>query len=169
VARARGVIVRAVVVLLMLSAALSSVAHAQSTLDAGVKPELRIDVITARSSTVLQAGGGVEIPAGYYARVGIIGAVGALVSSGERSGNGRLDVIGRFLFDPFREHAWGISAGAGVSLRAAQHDRVRPYLATVFDVEGPRGGNGVSPAFQVGLGGGIRVGAALRWSGRVTR
>ncbi len=162
-------IARGVVSWLLLAVAVASRADAQSTLEAGVKPEVRIDAITARSSTVLQAGGGVEIPAGYYARVGVIGAIGAPVSSGDRSVNGRLDIIGRFLFDPFREHRWGLSAGAGVSLRAAQRDRVRPYLATVLDLEGPRGDAGYAPALQVGLGGGLRIGAALRWGGRVTR
>lgn len=154
---------------LLLVAALSTPAQAQATLDAGVKPELRVDAITAHSVTVVQAGGGVEIPAGYYVRVAVIGAVGAPVTAGASGLDGRLDVIGRFLFDPFREHAWGLSAGAGVSLRVAEHDRVRPYLATVVDLEGPRSASGIAPAFQVGLGGGVRVGAALRWGGRVTR
>ena len=168
-ARTSGVIARSVVTTLLLAATLSSRAHAQATLDAGMKPELRVDAIAASRVTVLQAGGGIEIPAGYYARVGVIGAIGAPVSSGERSVSGRLDVIGRFLFDPFREHAWGISAGAGISLRAAQRDRVRPYLASVIDLEGPRNDAGFAPAFQIGLGGGLRVGAALRWGGRVSR
>lgn len=154
---------------LLSCAALAASAHAQSTIDAGVKPEVRVDAITARSSTVVQVGGGVEIPAGYYARIGVIGAVGAPLASASRSLHGRLDVIGRFLFDPFREHAWGLSAGAGVSIRVAEHDRVRPYLATVLDLEGPRRASGFSPAVQVGLGGGVRVGAALRWAGRATR
>ena len=99
----------ALVLLLVVSAFLSSVAHAQATLDAGVKPELRVDAITAHSVTVVQAGGGIEIPAGYYARVAVIGAVGAPVSTGASGIDGRLDFIGRFLFDPFREHAWGLS------------------------------------------------------------
>ena len=154
---------------LLLAVSLASVARAQATLDAGVKPEVRIDAITSRSTTVLQLGGGVQIPAGYYARAGVIGALGAPVSSGAQGVGGRLDVIVRFLFDPFREHAWGLSAGAGVSVRAAEHDRLRPYLATVIDLEGRRSAGGVSPAFQLGLGGGVRVGAALRWGGRVTR
>lgn len=157
------------VLALVLSAALSLDAHAQATLDAGVKPELRVDAINAHSVTVVQAGGGIEVPAGYYARIGVIGAVGAPVATGASGLDGRLDVIGRFLFDPFREHAWGLSAGAGVSVRAAVHDKVRPYLATVIDLEGPRRASGFAPAFQLGLGGGVRVGAALRWSGRVTR
>ena len=154
---------------LLVLAAVSSSAHAQATLDAGITPELRVDAITGRGSTVVQAGGGVEVPAGYYARIGVMGAVGAPVSSGARSIDGRLDVIGRFLFDPFREHAWGLSAGAGVSLRVAERDKVRPYLAAVVDLEGPRGASGVAPAFQVGLGGGVRVGVGLRWGGKVTR
>ena len=153
----------------LLLAVVASVARAQATLDAGVKPEVRVDAITSRNATVLSAGGGVQIPAGYYARVGVLGAVGAPVTSGARRVSGRLDVIGRFLFDPFREHAWGLSAGAGVSILAAQNNWGRPYLATVIDLEGPRSGGGVSPAFQIGLGGGVRIGAALRWGGRVTR
>jgi hypothetical protein len=157
------------VLVMVASTALSSIARAQATLDAGVKPELRADAITSRATTVVQVGGGAEIPAGYYVRVGVLGAVGAPVSSGARDLGGRLDVIARFLFDPFREHAWGLSAGAGVSLRVAEHDRVRPYLATVLDLEGPRRASGIAPSFQVGLGGGVRVGAGLRWGGRVTR
>ncbi len=160
---------RDVMAALLLSVSLTSVVRAQAMLDASVKPEVRVDAITSRGATVLYAGGGVQIPAGYYARVGVIGAVGAPVQSGDRSMSGRLDVIGRFLFDPFREHAWGLSAGAGVSVRAATGDRVRPYLATVIDLEGQRSPGGISPAFQLGLGGGVRVGAALRWGGRVTR
>ena len=160
---------RGALALLSLLVSAPSVALAQAILDAGVAPEVRVDAITARSTTVLQVGGGIQIPAGYYARVGVIGAVGAPVSSGERSVGGRLDVIARFLFDPFREHAWGLSAGAGISVRAAQHDRLRPYLATIIDLEGRRSAGGISPAFQLGLGGGVRVGAALRWGGRVAR
>lgn len=162
-------IARVVIATLLLLPTAAMLARAQSTLDAGAKPEVRVDAIISRSTTVLQLGGGVQIPAGYYARVGVIGALGAPISSGGGGVGGRLDVIGRFLFDPFREHAWGISAGAGISIRAAQHDRLRPYLATVLDLEGRRSGGGMSPAIQIGLGGGVRVGAALRWGGRVTR
>jgi hypothetical protein len=162
------VIVRGVLVLLALMA-ISSPTQAQATLDAGMHPEFRVDMITGSASTVVQLGGGVEIPAGYYARIGVIGAVGTPVASASRVFDGRLDLIGRFLFDPFREHAWGLSAGAGVSLRVAERDKVRPYLAAVVDLEGPRSASGVAPAFQVGLGGGGRVGVALRWGGKATR
>jgi len=144
-------------------------ARAQGSLDAGTNAEIRVDAIAANGGAVVQAGGGVQIPAGYYARVGLIGAVGADAVASSAAVSGRLDIIGRFLLDPFREHAWGLSAGAGISLRAARRDKVRPYLAAVIDLEGPRRPSGMAPAFQVGLGGGVRVGAALRWGGRTTR
>jgi hypothetical protein len=43
-----------------------------------------------------------------------------------------------------------------------------PYLALVVDVEG-KSRNGVSPALQIGLGGGARIGLVLRRSSRVWR
>jgi hypothetical protein len=139
------------------------------TVDQGVKPELRLDAIVAEHRSVVEAGGGFQIPAGYYARIGITGAAGAELKSGPGSASGRLDIIGRFLFDPFRQTTWGLSAGAGVSVRAHSGDRVRPYLVTVIDLEGPRASSGFAPAVQVGLGGGVRIGAAIRWGGRGSR
>ena len=155
--------------LILLSLAAPRIARAQAAPDESVKPELRIDAIVAEKRTSLHAGGGLQIPVGYYARIGIIGAAGADVVSGGSEANGRLDVIGRFLFDPFRQNKWGLSAGAGVSLRVHQRDRVRPCLLTVIDLEGPRSTGGIAPAFQLGLGGGVRLGAAMRWASRRAR
>jgi hypothetical protein len=149
---------------------LPAVAASQNPVYEGIKPEIRADVISSDDRVALQAGGGVEIPAGYYARIGIIGAAGSdLVPNSSRELSGRLDVLGRFLFDPFRQSKWGFSAGAGVSLRVHEGDRVRPLLLSVIDLEAPRPPGGIAPAFQLGLGGGIRIGAALRWGGRNTR
>ncbi|MDB4915272.1 MAG: hypothetical protein JWM95_2916 [Gemmatimonadetes bacterium] len=131
--------------------------------------ELRADIIASSGRTAYQAGGGVQLPAGYYARVGVIGAVGSNYSGGVFEKSARVDVVGRFLFDPFRQQRWGISAGAGVSLQARDGDRIRPLLLAVIDVEGPQASSRMSPAFQVGLGGGVRVGAALRWGSRTAR
>jgi hypothetical protein len=133
-----------------------------------VAPELRVDVIGGHQSSV-QGGLGVEIPAGYYARVGIIGGVGVPTSNGASGADGRLDVLARFLLDPFRQSRWGLSAGGGVSLRAEHGDRVRPNLLVAVDLEGRSNSRGMSPAFQIGLGGGVRAGVALRWNGRATR
>ena len=149
--------------LLLLLAGARTV-QGQLVAELSVKPELRVDVTRIGDRNAIQAGGGVQIPIGYYTRIGVIGAAGADVVQSAPDVSGRLDVLGRFLFDPFRQQRWGFSAGGGVSLRARARDRVRPYLVSMIDLEGPRSASGFSPAFQVGLGGGIRVGAALRWS-----
>ncbi|MEP7000654.1 MAG: hypothetical protein ABI969_09260 [bacterium] len=148
--------------LIALAVAAPAVARAQAP-DLRVAPELRVDAIVSEHRTAVQAGGGVQIPAGYYARIGITGAAGADFLRGETDASARVDVIGRFLFDPFRQNRWGLSAGAGVSLRAHTHDWGRPFLVAVVDLEGPRGSSGVAPTIQVGLGGGVRLGLGMRW------
>lgn len=132
-------------------------------------PELRVDAIVAAHRTSYQAGGGVQLPAGNYARIGLIGAAGTDVAAGRQEASGRLDVMGRFLLDPYRQTSWGLSLGAGLSLRAHAGDHVRPYLITVVELEGPRGSNGIAPSLQLGVGGGIRVGAGMRWVPRQAR
>jgi len=158
-----------VVLSLFAVAGLSPRVRAQEE-DTRPRPELRADAIIARHTTALQAGAGVQIPAGYYARIGIDGAAGVDVSQSSGSiASGRVDVIARFLFDPFRQQRWGFSAGGGVSARVRSGDHVRPFLVAVLDLEAPRTSSGVSPAFQLGLGGGVRIGMALRWGAPRTR
>ncbi|MEO8561212.1 MAG: hypothetical protein ABI601_03995 [bacterium] len=133
-----------------------------------VAPELRVDVLGGHGTSV-QGGAGVQIPAGAYVRVGVIAAAGSRWRDGSSRTDGRVDVLARFLIDPFRQSEWGLSAGGGVTLSAMSGDRVRPHLLVAVDLEGPCTLHGLSPAFQVGLGGGVRAGFGLRWSGRVTR
>jgi len=131
--------------------------------------EMRVDVLGGRPSSV-QGAAGVEIAAGNYMRVGVLAGVGPTVEQGSTSrAAGRVDVLARFLLDPFRQSRWGFSAGAGVSVRADPGDRVRPRLLAALDLEGRRWGNGLSPALQIGLGGGARAGIGLRRSGRTAR
>ena len=144
--------------------------------DAGfvIRPELRADIITGRFSAV-QVGGGVQVPAGPYARFGIVGAVGLRLTEdfgagadvrGTRNPDARLDLLGRFLLDPYRQSPYGLSVGAGLSLRAEPDDRVRPLLLVAADLEGREIGGGWTPAVQVGLGGGARIGLLIRHGGR---
>lgn len=131
-------------------------------------PELRADAIVARAASV-QAGAGLEIPAGIYVRIGLDGAAGATWRDGRAATSGRADAIARFLLDPFREVPIGVSLGGGVSVPIGAPAGARsPYLTLVVDVEGPSR-HGVSPALQVGLGGGARIGLLLRRSSRVWR
>jgi len=152
---------------LAASVVAAHVARAQGSVEPRVEPEVRVDAVAIQSRVALQLGGGVQIPLGYYTRVGVIAAAGADLARFEQDASGRVDVIARFLFDPFRQSRWGVSAGGGVSVRGRTGEGLRPFIVAVVDVEGPRSSRGFSPAFQLGLGGGVRAGAALRW-GRAT-
>jgi hypothetical protein len=129
------------------------------------RPEVRLDYLGTRPHTV-HAGLGLNIPAGTYVRVGLVGAGGASWRDGRAAGSARADAIARFAFDPFRERRWGLSAGGGLSVRYDGdvfdgRRRLRTLVALLVDLEGPRAG-GIAPAFALGLGGGLRIGAILR-------
>lgn len=156
---------RVILVPLLLAAfAVSATRLPAQQADSGTRahPEIRADVIFTQNSASLQVGGGVQIPAGIYARIGVIGAVGTSLGDSENI-DARVDVLARFLFDPFRQSRWGVSAGGGVTVGTVRGEAVRPRMLVAIDLEGRRRDGGISPAFQIGLGGGLRVGAALRW------
>jgi hypothetical protein len=124
--------------------------------------EYRVDGISGRGNT-LQAGGGVTVPEGIYVRVAVDGAFGTTWRDGAAHPSGRGDVIARFSLDPLRESPFGLSLGGGVSVPVVEGDRVRPYATVVIDLEGRMRGHW-TPAVQLGLGGGTRLGVALRAS-----
>ena len=146
--------------LLLLSLAASlRTATAQGT-GRPVRPMGRLDVIAARGAA-LQAGVGVGVPVGTYVRLeGTL--AGGLTRRGRAVvGGGRADVVGRFLVDPFAQTARGPYAGGGLSVRDDAGDRARVYLLALVGVEGRRQ-HGVYPALELGVGGGVRLGIALR-------
>jgi hypothetical protein len=130
-----------------------------------VSPELRADVLIGRQPAV-QVGAGVQIPFGYYVRLGLDGAVGVRLDDGSGSArsraDARVDLVTRFLLDPFRQSRYGLSLGGGIGLRAEPGDHVRAVLLAAADLEGARWSSGWVPAVQLGLGGGARLGIVLR-------
>ncbi|HEY5062590.1 MAG TPA: hypothetical protein VII52_13710 [Gemmatimonadaceae bacterium] len=137
-------------------------ARAQSLTSPPGYMEYRADAIVARAATA-EAGLGAVIPAGAYVRVSLDGAAGASWRNAAFHPSGRIDAVGRFLLDPFRETPVALSLGGGVSVPYVDGQRVRPYLTLVADLEGRKRG-AITPAVQIGLGGGARVGVVLRTS-----
>jgi len=125
--------------------------------------EYRVDAISARG-TALEAGAGVSVPAGIYVRLGFDGAAGAMWRDDAAHAAGRVDAIARFMLDPFREVPVGLSVGGGLTVPYVQGDKtVRPLLVAVVDIEGRMRGR-FTPALQLGLGGGARLGVVIRTS-----
>ena len=125
--------------------------------------EYRIDAIVD-GGMAAEVGMGRQLALDYYVRLGLTGAVGASRRAGVTKTSGRVDVVARYLLDPFRELGWGFSLGGGVSAAYTDGDaHVHPYLTVVADLEGRRR-RGISPAVQLGLGGGARIGLAFRTS-----
>ncbi len=125
--------------------------------------EYRADAIISRGSAA-QLGAGVVVPLGLYVRLDVDAAAGATWRYGETFGSGRVDAIARFLLDPFRESSLGFSFGGGASVPMGSAEPSQPpYLTAVVDIEWSRR-SGTTPALQVGLGGGTRIGVVLRRS-----
>ncbi len=137
----------------------ATVAGAQAQADTTAKPvdaEMRLDGIISRVSAV-QLGVGLMTTAGYYVRLGADAALGF-----SRHGlSGRIDGLARFHFDPFRQSRWAPYGGGGISGRFDKGEKARAYLLVFFGIDGPVSG-GVAPSFELGLGGGGRIGIILR-------
>ncbi|MDP1859369.1 MAG: hypothetical protein Q8K82_11885 [Gemmatimonadaceae bacterium] len=126
----------------------------------GSQPEFRADVITSRDPT-LQIGGGINVPAGIYARVGLTVAGGVAVRDRSVRSAARLDAHGRFLLDPFREYPVGVYGMGGISVMYDGFERWRPLVTVGLGLES-RARRGHTTAFELALGGGVRVGVVMR-------
>ena len=132
------------------------------TLQQPVQTEVRLDALISASSSV-HAGYGLSIPVGLYIRTGVNAGLGV----GKHGADGRLDLIGRFSPDPFRQSRWAPYGGAGLSgrFRNDEDGEHNVFLLIYLGIEGPlpQGRqSGWAPAFELGLGGGARVGVILR-------
>lgn len=155
---------RARSVRISLIAAIAGLVSCASGVDAQRPPvthELRIDALVAAHTTI-QAGVSVIVPAGVYARTALTAATGVTRRDGTNASSTRVEIVSRFLLDPFRESPYGLSIGGGAGItNAAGGPHWKPYLALLFDLELKRAG-GWTPAIQFGFGGGTRLGVVLR-------
>lgn len=151
------------------AASLLVVVLAPSTASAQDRPapraEVRVDA-TSSHEPRLEASAGVAIPLGTYVRLAML-AGGGIVRDGA-GGNGaaaRGDLIARFQLDPFRQQRRGVYGGGGLSFQQRTTRSGTIYFALMAGVE-TTAIRGVTPAFEVALGGGLRIGVALRQTGR---
>lgn len=146
---------------LLLTLAAPRPALSQST-QQPLQIEGRLDAIVAHT-TGFEAGLGLSVPAGIYVRTGLVAGIGA----GRHGVEGRTDLISRFSLDPFRQSRWAPYGGGGISgrYRSKLDGGSHAYLLVFLGVEGPLAAankSGIVPAFELGLGGGARLGVILR-------
>ena len=123
--------------------------------------ELRADWTTAQRDAA-HLGVGLNIRAGWYARVGGLLALGAAEGPLEEwRASQRADLTVRFLLDPYAERPRGFYAGAGVTVRRDGDAPLDARLLVLLGVEGRPDGKWV-PSLELGLGGGLRLGVVLR-------
>ena len=125
--------------------------------------EGRVDALIAENRAI-HAGLGVTAYAGTYLRTGLVAGLGR----SEAGISGRLDLIGRFHLDPFRESRWAPYAGGGLNARFEDHRSERLYLLVFAGLDGPVS-RGLTTAFEAGFGGGGRIGIVLRQAGAERR
>lgn len=149
---------RSVATLGFLATVMATGAGAQAS--RALQPELRADLIAARQDAV-HLGVGVAVPTGTYLRLAFVAAAGPVWHDGRTSAGGRADATARFVIDPFRQSTWGMHGAAGLGALYDEHERWRPVILLALGVEGPPIGATI-PAFELGLGGGVRAGLVLR-------
>lgn len=130
--------------------------------------EFRQDATLSREPGA-HLGVGVNVRADYYVRLGVALSAGAVRRDDNVwVGAQRLDLTARYLLDPFGERPRGWYGGGGVSIAQRPGERATAALLLLVGAEG-RARRLVIPAFELGVGDGVRLGVVLRRprSGRV--
>jgi hypothetical protein len=125
-----------------------------------VQFEARLDALGGPPAGA-QVGVGLNVAAGYYLRIGADAAAGASSRDGAAVASGRVDVVTRYLLDPFHEFRWGPYAGGGFTAQWDRRANWRGNLLLLVGVEGPARA-GWRTSVELGLGGGARLGVVLR-------
>lgn len=120
--------------------------------------ELRAEGVAAEAPAAIGAVG-VNLRAGWYARVGAsLGAGAQWREDGPALGALRADATVRFLLDPFAERRRGLYGGVGISaLHVGGGEGGQPPVLLLLAGVESRPRQGRVWAVEVGLGGGLRV------------
>lgn len=123
--------------------------------------ELRQDITGAREPGA-HVGVGLNVRADYYVRLGVAISAGAVRRTDDAwVGAPRLDLTARYLLDPFGERPRGWYGGGGVSVAQRPGQGATAGLQLLVGLEGRRG-QPLTPAIELGVGGGVRLGVVLR-------
>lgn len=125
-----------------------------------VQFETRFDLLGGPPAGA-QIGLGANVAAGYYLRIGADVAGGMAIRDGGEVAAGRVDVVSRYLLDPFHELRWGPYAGGGFTATWNRGSNWRGDLLLLVGIEGPAHA-GWRTSVELGLGGGARLGVVLR-------
>lgn len=146
---------------ILLAATLLAAAPDRALGQSWPQPELRLDVL-GPSPYSLQPGAGANLALGTYTRAGVNAGLSTRPDSAALADRWRVDLIARFLLDPFRQQRWGVAVGGGLSIRR------RAFLVVILELEGPEY-EGWLPALQIGASGGVRAGIVARRAVRQRR
>ena len=108
-----------------------------------------------------ELGAAINVPAGYYVRLGLDAGAGVAAGDARAALAGRVDLTARYLLDPFSEFRWGPYAGGGLTSRWADTAGWRASLLVFLGLEGPAS-HGWRTAVEMGAGGGLRFGIVFR-------
>ena len=137
--------------------------QAQRPVGADPRAEFRVgSSLTPRVGP--QVGIGMDVRAGWYARLHLAADAGAVQAQGRWIGRQQLSATARFLLDPFGERPLGLYGGAGLVLHRTALAEPTGALLLLIGVEGRAFARPLVPAFEVELGDGIR--ATLVWRAR---
>lgn len=125
-----------------------------------VFPSVRADFLLDRDPGAQVAVGG-AIAAAYNVRLVIDAGVGGVRRVSQWASSGRLDLLARWLSDPFRQSRWGLNAGGGIGVRFEADRMPRTVAIVTVGLEGRGDGRWVR-GVEAGLGGGFRLGLTLR-------
>ena len=151
--------------LALLLAVLPALAQAQraqaAPRPARFQPSVRVDAILGQDA-IGQVAGGIAIAAAYNVRVGLDAGIGGVRrANGGAQATGRVDLLARWLTDPFRQSRRALHAGGGLGVLFEQGSAPRPVAIVTLGLDGASDGPWV-PGVEIGLGGGFRAGVTLR-------